>query len=201
MMLTKEELVRVAYIPYVIGNLLWDYVDTIRDLACVLKLGAKRLTNRLREIHTLYEQHRSFSIDAESRRKETEHALQFESECKPELDALCNTIRQLCRRTYPDLLREHQDYLVAVYQARTLMRALLLYVKDCDRIIEDRCGPSMHSILPDHFAAMGAILDAMPGDSPLSEGHDLTRHVNILYQLINNISLRDINVIYKSTAS
>lgn len=88
-MLTREELVRVAYIPYVIGTLLWDYVDTIRDLACVLKLGAKHLTNRLREIHTLYEQHRSFSIDSESRKKETAHALQFESDCVSRNSTLC----------------------------------------------------------------------------------------------------------------
>lgn len=169
-MLDKDTLFRFAYVPFVIAELVWDYADTIIDIAIIMRLGeTKKLCRAIRELRRDYDRVRAPFIDDAHRDSETENMYMFEDGVNDIFKTLLVNIRCDLNGEYPELAQDYLDLLTAVYQCDILLHSLFRYVRMQTEKIEKIVGHRIGRILPDEMYQLDALVIAFVGDKPVSE--------------------------------
>lgn len=167
--LDRETLFRVAYVPFVIAELAWDYADTVILLAADLRLyKARPLARKIRALRLEYDRWRAPLIDGAHHRSELDNMTVYEDGVADTAALFVTALRADLRAQYPDLDPEHINLLVAVYQCTTLLRGLFTYAErlrdKLTRILRRRIA----DILPSHIRALETLVAAYVGDKPVS---------------------------------
>lgn len=167
--LDKDTLFRVAYVPFVIAELVWDYADTIISISAGLRLYETRsLARKIRALRVDYDRWRSEFIDEAHHRSELDNMIVFE-DCVDDIFALFVTgLRADLRTQYPELKPEHLNLLVAVYQCSTLLRGLYLYADRIRAKIARKLNKRIADILPSQVRALAPLVAAYSGDKSVS---------------------------------
>lgn len=122
---------------YLLMNLAWGYIDTVLDLSIQQRIAdTKPLVRRIRDIRRRYDQFRHRSIDDRHDRMETRNAEVFEDIFSDDLDRLFHGLEMEAARH--SLTPGHRSLLIATNQALTIMDAVKVYARMCDRQIRDR---------------------------------------------------------------
>lgn len=80
----RHTVFRISYLPFVFFDVIWDYIDTLMDLARIIgNRETRHLSRALREIRGEYDRERSKTLDWEHRTRIAKHAEQFIEESKP----------------------------------------------------------------------------------------------------------------------
>lgn len=186
----QSELGHMAVKIYLVGALVWDYTDTILDIAAQMRLGGaiRKLSRTIREIHKDYDYIRSKDLDSNHIKREWELAELFESINKEAFSRLCNGLIDEIRHD-TNLDKDYEVLVEAVQMALTVLDALTLYATQCDKFIRTYYPGAPHSILPDHFRKLAILLPHYAGDC--YNAHSQTRHITarILLNEINRIEL------------
>lgn len=157
---------RIAYLPFVFFDVIWDYIETLMDLARILRIRETRsLCRALQDIRNEYDRERIKTLDKEHRDKTARHAQQFIDECEP-LKWSYKVIHSEYRRKNPDLL---PDWLMLIAQADLIcgmFAALIRYADHFDKMIEEKAGRKLHSLLPDEVRRMQGLIPQFLGDIP-----------------------------------
>lgn len=115
----------MAYLPFVIAEVVWDYVDTILDLACVMRLQpTKRLCRAMRELRLDYDRSRAPFIDAKSREVETEHMIAFQDEFRAYFNKLWLAVKFNLRQRHGQLEENSEMLVCSVHMAMVCFKAL-----------------------------------------------------------------------------
>lgn len=115
-------------------NLSWDYVDTICDVCISLRIQeTKPLVRQIRTLKREYDHFRASSMRSDMERNETEHGLRFEEIFIDDFNRMTNGIELEVNKL--GLTPDHRMLVVAVQQALTLMDAVKIYARWCDRQI------------------------------------------------------------------
>lgn len=151
----QEDLFKMSALLFVIGRLVWDYADTVLDLASQMKLGGetKKISRTIREIRRRWEIFRQKDFDSAHDRKEFDLAMIFEDLTREHLNKLCNAIRVEVSKKY-DLNDEQIMLIQAVMETLTVFDAMKMYAGQCDRFIKAYYPTAPHSIIPDEFPQM-----------------------------------------------
>jgi hypothetical protein len=160
-----ELLFRVAYIPYVIGALIWDWTDSILEQAAQMKI--KETTALARGIRTLkerYEDFRSNRIYDHLKEREQEHAEQFQDNYDKWFSDLYKEFREQIQYRYPRLYPQWIYFHATTYVTMVILKALFSYSVWCDREINKVLGQTENSILPDHFEKLYKLIRLYLGD-------------------------------------
>lgn len=167
--LDKETLFRVAYVPFVIAELAWDYADTVISVSAHLRLyEARSLARKIRLLRVDYDRWRSTIIDEAHHRSELDNMLVFEDCVEDTMALFVATLRADLRARYPKLLPEHLNLLVAVYQCLTLLRGLFIYAERVRAKIAGILHKRIADILPDHIRTLAPLVEAYLGDKSVS---------------------------------
>lgn len=115
-------------------NLTWDYIDTICDLCVAMRLQpTKPLVRLVRELKRNYDSFRSLYVHSGFQRKERRNGELIEEnlslDFKKLFYSLSNEVSKL------GLADDHKSLVIAVQQALTLMDAVKVYARRCDREI------------------------------------------------------------------
>ena len=162
----RDTLFRVAYIPYVIFEVAWDYVDTTINLAILLRIQeTKRLTRAMRELRRRFDQQRQPFIDRNDQEKEQDHMIEFEEKSNHVLTPIYKGLKTTIRKQHPALVGDWVDFLCSVELASIIFSALFKYGIECDKLIESRCGRANHSILPDEMFKIANLVKEFRGDT------------------------------------
>lgn len=87
----QTELAHMAVKIYMIGAMVWDYTDTVLDIAAQMRIvEAKKLSRTIRELRKEYDYIRSRDLDCNHIKREWEMAELFESVNKEAFQRLCN---------------------------------------------------------------------------------------------------------------
>lgn len=168
-----------------LGSLAWDYADTVLKCAAVMRLQhTKKLCRAVRDIKADYDRFRARKISDSYVRKEQAIGLAIEELCQGHLDKLHYGLRNEIARYG---LEPESTFLVeAVQQCLTLIDAMKLYAKDCDRQIGDT---DAHSIMPDHFIRLSGLISEFAGDAynHNSEARRIT--AKIIYNELKTVDL------------
>lgn len=168
--LDKEMLFRFAYVPFVIAQLVWDYVDTITTLTAWMKRRETlALSRKIKELRRDYDRKRAPFIDNLHQASEIDNMYVFEDGVKDIFKLYLLNLRLDLKHEYPDLQDEDMDLLTATYQCLILLRALYRYVaKQTDRI-QRKIGRQIGRILPCELYALEPLVAAHVGDKPISD--------------------------------
>ena len=119
---------------FALMNLAWDYVDTICDLCISIRLEqTKPLVRQVRNLKREYDHFRWAVMDGRMERNETDHGIRFENLFEDDFERLVNGIEIEVNKL--DLKPEHKTIVIAVQQALTLMDAVKIYARWCDKEI------------------------------------------------------------------
>lgn len=192
--LTQEELYRVAYLPFVIAEVVWDYVDTILDLACVMRLQpTKRLCRAMRELRRDYDRSRSRFIDDKSREVETEHMIAFQDEFRAYFNKLWLAVKSNLRQRHGQLEENSEMLVCSVHMAMVCFKALRKFTYWADDLIESKCGRANHSIMPDQIRRLGILLPEFAGNCQIDlDTPEMEMWRDTLYNHIHSIEFTGI---------
>lgn len=186
----QNELAHMTAKLYLVGALVWDYTDTVLDIAAQMRLGgaAKKLSRAIREIHKDYDRMRSFDLDSEDIRHEWSLAELFEDINRKHFSQLCTGLITEIRHSL-NLNGDYELLVESVQIAMTVLDALNLYAEQCDKFISKYYPCAPHSILPDHFRKLAILLPQYAGDcySQTPKARYVT--ARILLNEINRIEL------------
>lgn len=124
---------------FTLTNLAWQYIDTVCDLCCQMRLSdTKPLVRTVRQIRREYDLFRSRSIDDESVREETRRSEHFEENHDEDFRKLFFGLENEVGKL--DLKPDHRNLVLATQQALTVMDAVKVYARRLDKIIREEYG-------------------------------------------------------------
>lgn len=167
--LNREELFRFAYVPFVIAALVWDYLDTILYYAAYLRIQpVKQVCRLMKQLKIEYDRIRAPFVDMEHQNSEQENMLVFEEGVKEIMSLYLVNLKCDLASEYPELEQDYRDYLLAIYECKITLDALLRYTRKQEEIVAKRVGYKIDHILPKELYRVAALLPIYIGDKPIS---------------------------------
>lgn len=125
----KQTLFLLAFVPFVIAEVAWDYVDTCLDMCRLQRLhGAKKLCRQVKELRKEYDYKRGQSIDQAHRDIETDNMIMFQEDYKEFFHKLHININGQVNIEHPGLCTESLMLISAAYSSAVVLRALFKYM-------------------------------------------------------------------------
>lgn len=166
--LSHDDLLRVAYIPFVIARLVWDYTDTILNLCYMMRLKpVKRLCTAVRKLRREYDQERAPFIDRVQEDGEEENMLVYESQVKHITSLFIVNLDCAINREFSQIPDDFRNLLKAVYQTSSLINALILYTEKQTDKASAALGWPMSHMLPIQIYKLRSLLPQFAGDLAL----------------------------------
>ena len=184
---------RVAYVPYVIANIAWDYADSIRLQAAQLKLrSVAKLSRAIRDLFDDYEAFRKSIIFATYRQREAEHAEIFQDGYSDYFSKLYRDLSEQVQYTYPRLRADNVAFLATVYMTIVVLQALIRYWQWADDTIEQYTGIGGEPSLPRQVKQLNKLVWEYLGvcDKAVKLA-DLQPSIERLTDYIHNLELSD----------
>ncbi|MBD5223880.1 MAG: hypothetical protein HDS71_07535 [Bacteroidales bacterium] len=129
-----EILVDMSTRLFALMNLAWDYVDTILDICISLRISeTKPLVRRIRELKREYDKFRWPSMGKTLEKDEENLGLEIEEKLSVDFYRLFNGVEHEVNKL--NLTQEHKTLVIATQQALTLMDAVKIYARRCDKKI------------------------------------------------------------------
>lgn len=157
---------------YAIGALVWDYVDSVLDMAKMLRRPeTRKLSRAVRQLRDDYDRHRAKNhADRDYLEREMQWALDFEEYLRKPLREFVKGVKQEQEATYGEVEPEHGYLIMGVQQAMAMVDAIIHYTKGCDRAIA-RYGVPMggKTICPPMFRKLATLLPEFAGDMWIAE--------------------------------
>lgn len=189
---SREELFKIAYVPFVIAELVWDYAGTVLDIAAQMKIRATREPARLiRKAREMYKARETAMLRGDFSAVEMDNALVFEDKVRHIMEQMSMNLRLDLRRWYPLLQGQSVALLDAVHQCLVLYLALMRYMERQKAFVMERTGHTHDSIVPKEIHLVGVFVPLFIGDKPLSDDMDalMTQYVATVSNQIGLIRL------------
>lgn len=162
----RHTVFRISYLPFVFFDVIWDYIDTLMDLARIIgNKETRRLSRALRQIRADYDYKRAKTLDWEHRQRIAKHAQQFIEESDP-LNWAWKVIHSEYKRKNPDLLPEWVMFIAQADLVCAMFAALTKYARHFDPMITAKAGRKLHTILPDEVRRMQILIPEYLGGMP-----------------------------------
>ncbi len=169
--LTKDELFRVAYMPFVMAQVVWDYADTLCDLSVIARESRlKRLCRAVKGLRREYDRGRAPFIDSAAQAKEEEHMIAFQEAHRDFFAKLRLAVTERIHTSHGVLDPDRETLVAACCMGVLCHRALRKLVAWADALIERKCGRASHSIMPDQMRQLGTLLPEFAGDYGIDLG-------------------------------
>lgn len=170
--LSLDELFLLAYVPYVIAEVAWDYADSCANLAATIKSPeTKRLNRTIRQLRDDYVSERRGFVDAEHRQTETDNMLAFQEDYGDYFNLLQLEIRGRVLRDHPDLALDARMLVESAYCCAVVLRALFRYTAKVEADTARRLGvPSIGSVVPPQLRKLDHLVLLYAGDCAIGDG-------------------------------
>lgn len=142
---------------YMIGSLVWDYADTVLDLVRQAKISeTKKISREFRELRDNYLAFRA-QCGSDTLEEEAHLGLMFEELNQKRMNKL---YKDLCVEIkYTTQLDETWRTICAsALTALTVLDAMKMYARHCEKRIDSYGAQRIHSVLQDEFVRLGVLL-------------------------------------------
>ena len=163
----EDILITIRVRMFALGALVWDYVDTVFDIAWAMRRRElKKLCRKVKELREDYNYMRRRNADCNDLEQETQWALDFESHVQPLSREFIESLKQEQSEAYGELDQDTHWLMLAVQQALCVLEALKYYTKGCDMAIA-KYGVDMDqkTLLPQHFQKLAILLPEFGGNT------------------------------------
>lgn len=193
--MSRDELFRVSYIPYVLSNIVVDWADTICNQTAALGLSeTKKLSRQLREAIKGYEQSRQKHCLAQYREKEDNHALDFQEVYFGTYFAELNSdLLNHIRYCYPTMKPDKQYLIVSCFICKIIMSALEDYVRWCNKLVKQYFPHRNKTMMPMYMLEISKLVPQFITEyRSILSNQDLEPMVQKLVSLFHAIEFNDI---------
>lgn len=149
---------------FALMNLTWDYVDTILDLCVQMRISdTKPLCRTIRELKREYDKFRWQNMLYERTQEETETGLLFEEMFQKDFNILFLNLDTEVKKL--DLREDDKLLVISVQQALTLIDAVKIYAKRCDKAMSDmNVWTCDYCMVQTEFLKMAELIPEFAGD-------------------------------------
>lgn len=142
---------------YMIGSLAWDYADTVLDLVRQAKISeTKKCSRELQAVRERYLRFRE-NHGGDSMAEEARLGLMFEKLNQKRLGKLYKHLCVEIRYT-TQLSEQWRTICASALTALTVLDAIKMYARDCDKRIDEYGARRNHTILQDEFEELSRVL-------------------------------------------
>lgn len=180
---------RHFYLPFVIMDIFYDYVDTVCDQIMILKVKQlKKLMHQIRWFRKDYDILKMRCLDWDSRQQENSHMEFFIDIYSKEFDCEFQLIKWLISKHRKMLDDDWRNLIASVYMAICIYNALITYAKECDRVIESLWGKqASHSIIPNMIPKTYALIKECLGDCDVLTNDDIKSSCLRILEMIKSV--------------
>lgn len=165
---------RYFYLPFVISDVFFDYVDTVLDLSASMRISElKKASRHIKEIKKNYEYYKGRHLDFYRQRKENEHRDIMLDAFYEDFNKEYKMIRFKIANCKKDLLEKWRIFIGAVYMALIIFQVLREYGREADKVIESYWGECENSIVTRHAVETYELLWQYVGDCDVLTDSDM----------------------------
>lgn len=188
----KETLFLFAYVPFVIAEVAWDYADSCRDMAIIMRLHpTKKLCRAIRELRLEYDRKRSRFIDQAHRDIETEQMINFQEDYKSYFSQLNINIQGQVNAEHPGLDTESRLLISGAYSCAVVLRALFRYAGIMERRIADILGiKAIGSIIIKELRQLEQLIIQFAGEDSIGSNNRFPDTLNPFVETLTNYMLQ-----------
>lgn len=151
-MLDTDTTFRWLHIPFVIAELVWDRLDTVKVVSQMMKLDHTRKINReIDEIHREFNSKKRCYIEGDCHGKQAKHGEEMIDELEEDLSECYQSIYKAVGEKFPDLNNDDRMFVSAIHEARLIYSAIRLYNEKFRVILRRDFGLTTKDILPSDF--------------------------------------------------
>lgn len=190
--LDNASALRIAVMPWVVGRVFWDYVDSVIDLTKLLRFPElKPLNRQLRALHDDFERKRSSYISKSVSDLEADKAEELQAMHRADFSEPYKMLREHITEFYPGVESDVAEYLAAIYMAIAIGNALWRFCYGVDIEIDQKLGvKSDVQIFPKQIRVAKDMLKIYLGDMDKAlRPSDLASIADGIYQTISNHGL------------
>lgn len=168
--LDEDTMLRLGYVPIIISRLVWDYADTVADVAAQMRVQSlKGPSRQIRQLHGDYNIKISKYVDAEHCQDEIDNMMVFEDGVKDLTRTLLINIKSDIANEYPDISDESKMLAIASYQCMVLLYAVYRYVANQTLKLARKLGRPVGDILPVPMRRLNATIKCFTDRYPVSD--------------------------------
>ena len=177
---------RYFYLPFVISDVFFDYVDTVLDLTAQLRISAlKKVSRVIKELKKNYEYYKSMHLNYFHRQQEMEHRDMILDGFYEDFNNEYKMIQFKVSNERKSLISDYRQFIGAVYMALIIFEVLKKYCKKADDVIESYWGECENSILTKQAVMTAELLWQYTGDCNVLKSSDLKSSSDRLLKSIN----------------
>jgi len=185
--LPQDKLSVMAVKLFMLGALVWDYADTVCDIASNMRLyQTKALCRCVHKLKRDYDSFRSMALSHDYLITEQHIAMQFEDLCRLHFRKLIYSISS--DKSTAGLDSEYLMLVKSVYMAMAVLGTMRMYATECDRWMRHN-GVHGHSIMPEQIQRLAILLPQFAGDTYNRNIPSLHITSSILFNELNSIEI------------
>lgn len=188
----RETLFLLAYVPFVIGEVAWDYADSCLDMAKLLRLQAiKKLCRRIRELRDGYNFIRFQHIDRLHRETEQDNMILFQENYKDFFNKLHINIKGQVSIEHPGLNADSHLLITAAYSCAVVLRSLFKYMATMEKRVADLLGiKAMGSLVIKEIRELEKIILQFAGEDSIGNNNQFPDFLNPFVDTLCNYMLQ-----------
>lgn len=188
----KETLFLLAYVPFVIGEVAWDYADSCMDMAKLLRLHeTKRLCRRIRELRNGYDRIRYQHIDSAHRQSEEDNMILFQENYKDFFNKLHINIKGQVSIEHPGLNSESHLLITAAYSCAVVLRSLFKYMDTMEKRVADLLGiEAIGTLVINEIRGLEKIILQFAGEDSIGNNNQFPDFLNPFINTLCNYLLQ-----------
>lgn len=188
----QKELMQKGAMVYVAGALLWDYADTVLDLARLYKLSSTRSTSRrILEIRKLYDKMLREDLANDDMNSIEDLSYQLETLASQDLTKLCNALSAEITFKTPHIDDRIKQIVIAVQMCMAVIDAVKAYGAECDKFVEQYYPDVKHGIIPDHITILSNLIPIYAGEYYNRNSNARALTAKILLRHMKSVTFHD----------
>lgn len=190
----------MAYVPYVVAEIAWDYADTCINLAILQRIKAtKPLCRRVRELRKDYDRIRAKHIDDAHRATEVDNMIAFQEDYHDYFAKLRWHIGNLVKAQHPDLCTDSMAMISSAYTCAVVLGALFKYVGEMQSRVEVKLGRHIRDIMVfDQHKELARIILQFCGEDSIDGKNALPDELQVHAEVLANYLLQSEMVVHPS---
>lgn len=188
--ISDEDFFRYHYLPFVMMEVFYDYVDSMLNQAAYLRISAlKKICRALKEQHAEFNYFKKVNLDWNNRNQYTEHMEWFQDESIKEFTAEFLLIKSKISNTRSSLALEWRDFVATVYMCLIFYDALRSYCRIADEKIEKVWNKTnLHSIMTDDVMRCYPLIKVCLGDCDVLSKDDMKSSSKRILEIIKSVT-------------
>lgn len=191
--LSTDIIFRWLHIPFVVAEIVWDYIDTSNIIAAQMRLSQfKKTTRRIKELRSEYLHTRQPLIKGSYQQIEQDNSEALLDEIDSDVSKLYQDIFKTVKEKYPSLDKDYQIFLAATCEAYVVYRAILQYNVDFRAFLLEKYNLHTKEVLTRSFLDLKSCFESyLTGYTEFLNNPVIINSITTIKTLISDIVLFD----------